>query len=66
MSHSPAECLCFTEGFAKESLTGSPGGSLDHTGSGEKSLWQPQEIPVLDQGSSMQGDAEITMTESRS
>lgn len=66
MSHSPTECLCFTEGFAKESLARAPGGSLCHTGSGEKSLCQPQEIPVLDQGSSIQGVAEAAMTQSRS
>lgn len=63
MSHSPGECLCFTEGCTKESLVRAPGGSLHHTGSGEKSLWQPQEIAVLDQGSSVQGDAETTMTQ---
>lgn len=65
MSHSPAECLCFTEGFAQESLARAPGGSLHLTGSGEKSLWQPQEIPELDQGSCIPGDAETTMTQSR-
>lgn len=53
MSHSPTECLCFTEGFAEESLARAPGGSLHHIGNREKSLWQPQEIPVLDQGSSI-------------